>query len=159
MIFLGIDPGFGRVGFGLVELKNRQLSYLGSGIVNTDASQDFYARLSEIQADILYLIDKYSPDMACVETLFFSKNTTTAMKVAEARGVINMTLFSKGIEIMEVGPTTVKSSLTGDGRADKKQVEFMVKKLLNLKNLKAIDDACDALGMAIYAANNYPGIS
>ena len=155
MIFLGIDPGYGRVGFGLIESKDGKIRYLGSGIVNTDSSQEFYARLTEIQKDLLYLIDKYNPDVACVETLFFSKNTKTALKVAEARGVINMTLFSNKIQLMEVGPTTVKSALTGDGRADKKQVEFMVKKILNLQNLKAIDDACDALGMAIFAANNY----
>jgi len=158
MIFLGIDPGFGRVGFGLIECKKGTTTYLGSGIINTDSSQDFYERLTEIKTDLTYLIKKYNPDFACVETLFFSKNTKTAMKVAEARGVINMTLYENRIQIMEVGPTTVKSALTGDGQADKKQVEFMVKKLLNLPNLKAIDDACDALGMAIYGSYNYPRI-
>ena len=158
MIFLGIDPGFGRVGFGLIQADRGVVKYLASGIINTDPASSFYDRLIEVQKDLEFIIKKYKPSVACVETLFFSKNTKTAMKVAEARGVINLSLYKSGLDLMEVGPTTVKSALTGDGKADKKQVEFMVKKILKLQNLKAIDDACDALGMAIYASYNHLGI-
>jgi len=154
MIFLGIDPGFDRVGFGVVELQGNNRKYIASGIISTDRAKDFYARLVEIQTDLDEICSTYSVSIACVETLFFSKNTKTAMKVAEARGVINTFLYNKGLVINEVSPNTIKSALTGDGRADKKQVEFMVKKVLDLPNLKAIDDACDALAMAIYASYN-----
>jgi len=154
MIFLGIDPGFDRVGFGVVELKGNTPKYLASGVITTSRSKEFYSRLVEIQSDLEQICNTYKPTVACVETLFFSKNTKTAMKVAEARGVINTYLYKTGLIINEVSPNTIKSALTGDGRADKKQVEFMVKKSLNLPNLKAIDDACDALGMAIYASYN-----
>ena len=154
MIFLGIDPGFDRVGFGVVELQGNNRKYLASGVITTSRAQDFYSRLVEIQEDLQQICKTYNPSIACIETLFFSKNTKTAMKVAEARGGINTYLYKSGLVINEVSPNTIKSALTGDGRADKKQVEFMVKKSLNLPNLKAIDDACDALAMAIYASYN-----
>ena len=157
MIILGIDPGFDRVGFGVIKFEGNSREYIGSGIISTNPGLDFYQRLSEIKADISELCKIYKPGVACVETLFFSKNTKTALKVSEARGVINTELYDNGIHLMEVTPNTIKSSLTGDGKADKKQVEFMVKKILEVENLKAIDDACDALAMAIYASYNFSG--
>jgi crossover junction endodeoxyribonuclease RuvC len=155
MIILGLDPGFDRVGFGVVNFVAREFEYLGSGIIKTNPNQDFYSRLAEIQSDLKQIIKQYKPELACVEKLFFAKNVATAMQVAEARGVINLELYNHSIDILQVAPTTVKSAITGNGNADKQSVEFMVKKILRTPDLKAIDDACDALGMAIFAGNNY----
>lgn len=148
MKIIGIDPGYGRVGFGIIE-KLSQYQYITSGIITTKAEQNLYNRLNEIELDLETILQKHNPEIAIVEKLYFSKNTTTAMQVAEARGVICNLLNKKGILIKEVTPTQIKSILTGNGNADKSQVEKMVKLHLKMGEVKAIDDAMDALAAAI----------
>lgn len=148
MKILGIDPGYGRVGFGIVN-KTNKLNYITSGIISTSPQQNLYQRLNEIESDLEKIIDTYKPEYAVVEKLYFSKNTTTAMQVSEARGVICNLLNKKGVIIQEVTPSQIKSTLTGNGKATKPQVQKMVQIHLNIKNIKAIDDAIDALAAAI----------
>lgn len=148
MKIIGIDPGFGRVGFGIIE-KTPNYKYVTSGIISTKKEVNLYNRTNEIEADLEIILKKHKPDIAIVEKIYFSKNTTTAMQVAEARGVICNLLNKKGITIHEVTPTQIKSILTGNGNASKDQVEKMVKLHLKIEKIKAIDDAMDALAAAI----------
>jgi crossover junction endodeoxyribonuclease RuvC len=148
MKIIGIDPGYGRVGFGIIQ-KDTKYKHITSGIISTKAEQNLYNRINEIEKDLTQIIQKHKPTHAIVEKLYFSKNTTTAMQVAEARGVICNLLNKNGIQIQEITPTQIKSTLTGNGKATKDQVEKMVKIHLNQPNLKAIDDAMDALAAAI----------
>lgn len=153
MIILGIDPGYGRVGFGLID-KTQESNYITSGIISTNRQLSFYDRINEIEKDLKYILEKYKPQVAVIEKLYFSKNTTTALQVSEARGVICNLINKKGVEIQEVTPTQIKSVLTGNGKASKDQVEKMVKIHLKLKEIDAIDDAIDALAAAICAQPN-----
>lgn len=153
MIILGIDPGYGRVGFGLID-KTQETNYITSGIISTNSQLSFYDRINEIEKDLKYILEKYKPQVAVIEKLYFSKNTTTALQVSEARGVICNLINKKGVEIQEVTPTQIKSVLTGNGKASKDQVEKMVKIHLKLKEIDAIDDAIDALAAAICAQPN-----
>lgn len=148
MKILGIDPGYGRVGFGIIN-KTTKLNYQTSGIISTSPQQNLYQRLNEIESDLEKIIDTYKPDHAVVEKLYFSKNTTTAMQVSEARGVICNLLNKKGVSIQEVTPSQIKSTLTGNGKATKSQVQKMVQIHLKIENIQAIDDAIDALAAAI----------
>jgi crossover junction endodeoxyribonuclease RuvC len=148
MKIIGIDPGYGRVGFGLIE-KTTNYEYISSGIISTKQTENLYDRLNEIEQDLDHILTIHKPEFAVVEKLFFSKNTTTAMQVSEARGVICNLLNKKGIQIQEVSPSQIKSTLTGNGNATKPQVEKMVKIHLKSPNLEAIDDAMDALAAAI----------
>lgn len=148
MKIIGIDPGYGRVGFGIIQ-KQTTYNYITSGIISTKSEKNLYNRINEIEKDLTQILNHHKPTHAIVEKLYFSKNTTTAMQVAEARGVICNLLNKKGIIIQEITPTQIKSTLTGNGKATKEQVEKMVKIHLKTPNLQAIDDAMDALAAAI----------
>jgi len=150
MRILGIDPGFGIVGFGVVDYdKNRKYNYVSHGVIKTEVGDSFGNRLLEIESDMFEILKKYEPDKVCIEQLFFTKNITTALKVSEAKGVILLAVAKYGLEAIDVTPLQGKSGLTGDGKATKSQVKEMVKIFLQKPDLKGIDDSIDALAVAI----------
>ena len=149
MKILGIDPGMAIVGYGMVGVEKDNLELLTSGSIQTDKKLDDSARLLEIFNDLSKIIEKYQPDFASVEQLFFFKNQKTIIPVAEARGVILTVLEKYGIPTFSYTPMEVKQVLTGYGRADKKEVEQMVRIALGNKELPKLDDTVDAIAIAI----------
>lgn len=155
MLVLGIDPGIAITGFGLAEECERGYCLLDFGCIVTDKSQNAEERLQELYQEMSLLIKKSEPDCIAVEKLFFAKNTRTAMAVSQARGVILLAAAESGRPVREYTPLEVKMALTGWGRADKKQIQQMVKTLLGLKEAPRPDDAADALAIAICHLNSY----
>ncbi len=153
MIILGIDPGYATVGYGVIEKTNRGFSPLAAGTIETPAVESLPVRLAMIDEKMTEIIRKFKPDAVAVEELFFNTNVTTGIKVAEARGVILVCAIKECGKLYEYTPLQVKQALTGQGRAEKKQVQFMVKALLGLKEVPKPDDAADALAVAICHAN------
>jgi crossover junction endodeoxyribonuclease RuvC len=153
MRILGIDPGVTRAGIGLIDIAtNGTITPLEWMIITTDQGLPTHARLAEISRDIEEILDQYTPDCAVVEKLFFSTNSKTAMATAEARGVLLVSLAKRGIEIVEATPLQLKMSITGDGKADKKQMQSMVQRILKLETAPEPADAADALALALYGA-------
>ena len=148
-IVLGIDPGTATTGFGLVEKRGNTLVHLAHGTIRTSPKLSDSQRLIEIASQLKKLIQTNQPHQIAVEKLFFSKNVKTAMSVSQARGVILMTAASAAIEILEYSPNEIKLAVTGYGKADKTQVQKMVKTLLNMADTPKPDDAADALATAI----------
>lgn len=151
---LGIDPGYAIVGYGVIDYAACRFSVAGCGAITTEAGEDFPKRLKSIYEDMLYVIDKYKPEALSIERLYFNTNTTTAIDVAQARGVIVLAAESKGIPISEYTPLQVKQSVTGYGKAEKRQVMEMVKNLLGLSSVPKPDDTADALALAICHAHS-----
>lgn len=149
MKILGIDPGMAIVGYSIVDFDGTDVRLLNSGSIKTSKHDTDSQRLLEIYEDITTIIDKYKPDIASVEKLFFFKNQKTIIPVAEARGVIMMALEKHGIPAYEYTPLEVKMALTGYGRADKKEVEQMVKLVFCNQELSKLDDTIDAMAIAI----------
>ncbi len=149
MRILGIDPGYAIVGYGVVDYNKCRFSTVGYGAITTKANTPFESRLSDIYNDMLEIIDKYKPDELSIEKLYFNTNTTTAIDVAQARGVIVLAARQKGVKINQYTPLQVKQAMTGYGRAEKHQVMEMVKSFLNLKAIPKPDDTADALALAI----------
>ena len=149
MKILGIDPGMAIVGYALVEVINDNIELLTSGSIQTDKNLGASKRLLEIYNDLSQIVEKYEPDCASVEQLFFFKNQKTIIPVAEARGVILTVLEKFGIPTYSYTPMEVKQVLTGYGRAEKKEVEQMVKLTLQTDNLPKLDDTVDAIAIAI----------
>ena len=149
MRVLGIDPGLAITGYGLVEEKQRDLSATAFGVIRTPSSQSHAARLQSIYREVLALATESRPDIAAIEELFFSVNVRTAMKVGQARGVTFLALADAGVNVVEYTPTAVKQSVSGYGRADKAQVQEMVRLLLGLAEVPRPDDAADALAVAV----------
>ncbi len=145
---LGIDPGYGRIGWGVIEGARNTWVHKAHGCIMTDPKQSLSERLCVIQEDLQEIITRYSPQVAGVESLFFKKNVTTALQVAHARGVMLVLLQQQGIILHEITPLQVKQSITGYGKADKLQVQHMVSLLLGLKERRFQDDAADALAVA-----------
>lgn len=143
MRVLGIDPGYDRLGFGVIE-GERALAY---GVVTTPKGA-IEERLREIAVDLRALFVQHRPDVLVIEELFFAKSVTTALKVAQVRGVVMMLAADAGIRIVEVKPNEVKMAMTGYGRADKKQMQEMVKTVFKLNCIPKPDDAADALAIA-----------
>lgn len=148
-IILGIDPGFGRLGFGYLEVASGRTSVVDYGIISTSSETAFEKRLFQIGQDLDTLISQRRPQIIGIEKLYFAKNTKTAMRVAEARGVILYKCAQYGIPVVEFTPAQIKKSLTGNGTADKKAIQWMVKEILGLKAAPRIDDAADALAVAL----------
>lgn len=149
MRILGIDPGMAIVGYGLIEVENDNIELLTSGSIQTDKKLSDSKRLLEIYNDLCTIVQKYKPDCASVEELFFFRNQKTIIPVAEARGVI-LTVFEKfEVPIYSYTPIQVKQVLTGYGRAEKKEVEQMVKIALEAEKLPKLDDTIDAIAIAI----------
>jgi crossover junction endodeoxyribonuclease RuvC len=153
MIILGIDPGTATTGFGVIDYKKRKISCLDYGVIETSPKLDPGERLKQLNFDLNQIIKKYKPEMAAVESLFFFKNLKTVMHVSQARGIIIFTLAKKNVPIIELTPMQAKTAVTGYGKASKKQVQEMVKKLLNLDKIPKPDDAADALAIAICCAD------
>lgn len=151
MIILGIDPGTARMGWGVIRSLKGVQSLLAFGCITTSADLPAEDRLLILRQELEKLLRTYKPNLVGVEKLFFAKNTKTALKVAEARGIVLVTLRGACIPIMEFTPLQVKQTLTGYGRADKRQMQIMVKTLLKLKDIPKPDDAADALAIAITA--------
>jgi len=155
MIILGIDPGYAIVGYGVLEYTGIKFKVLEYGTIETKAGTDFNLRLLKIHRGMEELIKKYSPDAVAVEKIFFNTNTKTAIKVAEARGVVLLSGALSSAEVFEYTPLQVKQAVCGYGRADKNQVQQMVKLLLNLEKVPKPDDTADALAVAICHAHSY----
>ena len=149
MRIIGIDPGYAIVGYGIIEYDNFRFKTVGYGAVTTKAGEDFSARLEAIYNDIVTLIEKYKPDCMSIERLYFNTNTTTAIDVAQARGVILLAAQKHNIQVFEYTPLQVKQSITGYGKAEKRQVMEMVKNFLSLGAIPKPDDTADALALAI----------
>lgn len=152
MLILGIDPGMAIVGYSLLSAEGDNLDLVSSGSIQTKSTQKDSQRLFEIFEDLCSIIEKFKPDAASVEKLFYFKNQKTIIPVAEARGVIIMALEKYGIPIYEFTPLEIKQTLTGFGRADKKEVERMVKITLNRETLPKLDDTVDSIAMGICCA-------
>ena len=149
MRILGIDPGYATVGYGVVDYNKNSFSVVGFGAITTKAGIPFPKRLKDIYNDMVTVIEKYEPDEMSVEKLYFNSNQKTAIEVAEARGVILLAAIQAGIPVFEYTPLQIKQSLVGYGRAEKKQVQMMVKETLRLEAVPKPDDTADALAAAI----------
>ena len=154
MVIIGIDPGTTRLGYGVVNYNNQQLEFVAAGLVPIKAGVSEEERLSQHRFQLRQLLDKYRPDASAVEILFFAKNTKTAIKVAQARGVILETLSSQGIAVHEFTPLQAKQAITGYGRATKEQIQRMVQLMLEMSDPPQPDDAADALALAICCAHS-----
>lgn len=150
-LILGIDPGFGRMGFGVIYTEGMNAGLIDYGVITTTSGDDFPNRLVHIAHDLQDLILHHKPQVFAVEKLFFGKSSTTAMRVAEARGVALMLASQAGIPIVEFTPAQIKKATTGDGKATKQGMQKMVMQLLGLDRIPKPDDAADALAIALTA--------
>lgn len=148
MIILGIDPGFNRLGFALLENNQSVLNILDSGFIETESGKDYQERILEIGIAVQDIIKKHKPDILAIEKLFFTTNQKTALKVSEIKGVVMYLCAFQKIPCVEYTPLQIKSAVCGYGKADKKQIRDMLK--LSFKNyvLPKNDDACDAIAVA-----------
>lgn len=153
MTIIGIDPGYAIIGYGIIEYENNHFNVIDFGAVTTEAHTDFNDRLFQIYTDLSVLMMKHRPDVMAIEKLYFNTNQKTAIAVAEARGVILLTARQNGVPICEYTPLQVKQSVVGYGRAEKKQVQEMIRVLLNLDKVPKPDDTADALAMAVCHAH------
>ena len=150
LIILVIEPGLATVGYGVIEkFGNNSTKVIDYGIVSTSKNDTLPTRLKQIYASISALIEKYKPDAVAMEELFFQNNQKTAIAVAEARGVSLLACIHNLDNLYEYTPLQIKQALTGQGRAEKQQVQYMVKAILNLKAIPKPDDAADALAVAL----------
>ena len=149
MRVLGIDPGIAIVGYGIVDFDGNKMTVIDYGVITTPAKTSYASRIKQIYDAMQLLLEKYHVDEVAVEELFFNQNTKTAIDVAQARGAIVLSVMNKEKKLFEYTPLQVKQSVCGYGRADKRQVQEMVKRLLNLKEIPKPDDAADALAIAI----------
>ncbi|MEG0257718.1 MAG: crossover junction endodeoxyribonuclease RuvC [Christensenella sp.] len=155
MIVLGIDPGLATVGYGVVNCDEKtKLTLIDYGTILTEAGEQFPVRLKQINHGIAQLIDIYKPDSVAFEELFFNKNVKTAINVAQARGAALCAAAERMEELYEYTPLQIKQAVVGYGRADKNQVQMMVKVLLSLNDIPRPDDAADAIAVAICHAHS-----
>ncbi len=153
MIVIGIDPGLAIVGFGVIRKEKDGVMPVSYGCIRTSTEKHTPERLMEIYNEVSTLFERYTPGAVAVERLFFNKNVTNAMSVSEARGVIFLAAQQKNIPLFEYTPNQIKQAITGSGRADKKQMQEMIKRLLNLDELPQPDDAADGLSIALCHIN------
>ena len=146
---IGIDPGYATIGFGILDYDGRSFSVVNFGAITTTPNQPFPERLQTIYRDMRELLDVYKPEDLSMEKLFFNTNHTTAIDVAQARGVIMLSAADALVNIYEYTPLQVKNSVVGYGRAEKRQVQEMVRSILNLKEVPKPDDTADALALAV----------
>lgn len=152
-IVIGIDPGLASTGFGIVEATGNRLAYIAHGVIETSPKETHQARLLKIFRELSGVLDRFLPAEAGMETLYFAKNVSSAMAVAEARGVVTLALALHGISLGEYTPHGIKQAVVGVARADKKQVQESVRILLGLKDTPKPDHAADALAAAITRIN------
>ena len=149
MRILGIDPGYGITGFGLVDAQRGQFRLLRCGAITTPAGMDFSARLEIIYEDMKKLLEMARPDVVAIEELFFGQNVTTGIGVAQSRGVILLAIRQAGLEVYQYKPMQVKQAVVGYGNATKHQVQDMTRRLLRLQAMPKPDDAADAIAIAL----------
>ena len=149
MRILGIDPGYGITGFGLIEANRGQFQLLRCGAITTPPNTDFSWRLEVIYNDMVQLLEVTKPDVVAIEELFFGQNVTTGIGVAQSRGVILLAIRQAGLEVYSYKPMQVKQSLVGYGNATKRQMQDMTKRLLHLSAMPKPDDAADAIAIAL----------
>ena len=154
MKILGIDPGYGITGFGLVDAQRGQFQLLRCGAITTPAGMDFSARLEIIYEDMRKLLEVAKPDVVAIEELFFGQNVTTGIGVAQSRGVILLAIRQAGLEVYQYKPMQVKQAVVGYGNATKHQVQDMTKRLLHLQAMPKPDDAADAIAIALCHARS-----
>ena len=155
MRILGIDPGYAIVGFGILEANRGQAQLIRCGAINTQAGIPMPMRLVQIQEDMETLIRTFQPDAMAIEELFFNTNVTTGIGVAQARGIILAAAAKLGVEIFEYTPSQVKQAVVGYGKAEKRQVMDMTKRLLKLSAVPKPDDAADAVAVALCHARSH----
>ena len=154
MIILGIDPGTAIIGYGLIKKSNDKIKIIEYGCIETDPKFSTAERLNILDKELTKVIKKHKPNKAAIEDIFFFKNLKTVIKVSQARGVILARIAKMKIPVFEYTPLQIKQAVTSYGRAEKKQVQQMVKLLLNLKEIPKPDDAADALATAICCAHS-----
>ncbi len=155
MIILGVDPGVATVGIGVLEYQNSRFRVLQSGVITTDKTLKLPDRLKIIFEETTQIIHMFHPDVMSIEELFFNNNVTTAISVAQGRGVSILAAVNASLPVYEYTPLQVKQAVTGYGRAQKAQVQSMVKTILGLTHIPKPDDAADALAIAICHAHSY----
>ncbi|MDD5456739.1 MAG: crossover junction endodeoxyribonuclease RuvC [Candidatus Margulisbacteria bacterium] len=154
MIILGIDPGYAITGYAVIESKGNSFYPVVYDHIATSSKLDFFARMMEINIHLKKLLKKYKPEVLAIEKIFFSKNTKTAINVAQVRGAIIQEVLNHSLEVYEYSPNEVKLAVTGYGAASKMQMQKMVKSLLNLPEIPRPDDTADALAVAICHQNS-----
>jgi len=152
-LILGIDPGYGRMGFGVIYVEGPNIELVDYGVATTTSGDTFENRLLHLGNDLHELFVHHQPHVVAIEKLFFGKSSTTAMKVAHARGVALLMAAQSGSPVFEFTPSQIKKAVTGDGKATKAAMQKMVKQLLGLPKIPKPDDAADALAVAITASN------
>lgn len=152
MRILGVDPGYGLLGFGALDIDGNRIKYITHGHISTPKTLDLSKRLLILYEELEKILEDLSPDLVAVEKIFFVKSVTTALEVGHARGIVLMEAAKFGSEVFECSPQQVKISVSGYGRAKKRQVQEMVTRLLNLSEVPKPDDAADALAIAWCAA-------
>lgn len=155
MIIMGIDPGTARVGWAVIREKNSAIEPISYGCIETEKEKNSETRLAEVYDQVTTLLKTYHPDCMSVEDLFFATNAKTAIGVGQSRGVVLLAAAKTGVPVISYSPLTVKRAITGDGRADKKQVERMVVLTLHMKEAPLLDDTVDALAIAMTHAYSY----
>ena len=154
MRILGIDPGYGITGFGLIETQQGQSRLLQCGAITTPAGMDFSARLEIIYEDMRKLLEVAKPDAVAIEELFFGQNVTTGIGVAQSRGVILLAIRQAGLTVTSYKPSQIKQALVGYGNASKRQMQDMTKRILHLESMPKPDDAADAIAIALCHARS-----
>jgi crossover junction endodeoxyribonuclease RuvC len=154
MRIIGIDPGTGILGFGILDWQKNKITLVDAGVIRTPVKQPDSQRLLTIFDELTELIKQYEPSVMAVEKLFFAQNVTTAMSVSQARGVVLLLGEQHKMELYEFTPMQIKQAITGYGKATKQQIQEMVRTLLGLKEIPKPDDAADALACAITCTMN-----
>ena len=154
MRILGIDPGYAIVGYSIIDYIGNKFTLIASGAVLTSAGESFPLRLQKIYDQLADVIEMYKPEIMSIEELFFNNNVTTAIDVAQARGVIIVVARNKNLQIFEYTPLQIKQAVTGYGRANKVQVQRMVKMILKTETLPKLDDITDSMAIAICHAHS-----
>jgi crossover junction endodeoxyribonuclease RuvC len=154
MRIIGIDPGYAILGYGVIEKEGNRYSLVECGVLTTEAGRRMPDRLREIYAGLMDIVEEFRPDVASVEELYFNTNAKTAIHVGEARGVAILACANAGLPIYEYTPLQIKQALAGYGRAEKKQIQQIVKSVLGLKEVPRPDDAADAVAAAICHGNS-----
>ncbi len=154
MRVLGIDPGYAILGYGIIDVNGSRLTPVVYGAVTTESTMDMPDRLKHLYTRLMEIIAEFEPDVSSIEELFFNTNAKTAILVGQARGAAILACINSGVEVFEYTPLQIKQALVGYGRAEKEQVQYMVKTLLNLKEAPKPDDVADAVAAAICHCNS-----
>lgn len=155
MVIIGIDPGTATMGFGVLRVEKGRIRPLDVGVFLTQSKDPLPQRLASLYTDLNTLMDRYQPDTVATERLFFGKNVTNALSVGRAIGVVLLAVAQRNIPWAEYMPAQIKLAVTGEGNADKQQVQYMVTRLLGLQEVPKPDDAADALAIAVCHAHSY----